>query len=265
MYDFTTMQASFEETIDLPSVAFLFDGKVLESEIPGYRTLTVSGRETLSYDLETSGKISGRDGELILNKTLPARIIKVQYRLEADSNESFQYFFKTLNHLLHTTADVPVIFRDDPETTYYGQVGEMSEVPPESNNVMGTFNIYCGDSYRYDSASVFSTNPATISMSSPYPAKPDQIEITLVSSAAKITVDNTTTGKHVILNGTYTAGDVIVIDITDNNITKNGQNIMNNLDYIVSDFHRFAVKNGDTIQTTPINAAMEITVRGRWK
>ena len=265
MYDFTTMQASFAGNAVLPSVAMIFNGKIFEEEISGYRTLNVSGRETTSNDLETSGTISGRDGDLILSKTVSPRTITVQYRLEAGNNEEFQYKFRHLVWLLDSVSGVPIQFIDDAEITYYGQLATMETVPPESNLVIGTFELHCGDPYKYETPNTLIGNPVALYLSSPYPIKPDEIKIMLTGSATKITVDNITTGSHIILNGSYASGDVIVIKIADNTITKNNQNIMANLDYLESDLHRFTVSSGDSIQVTPITAAMATTVRGRWK
>ncbi|WP_373752381.1 hypothetical protein, partial [Jeotgalibaca porci] len=82
---------------------------------------------------------------------------------------------------------------------------------------------------------------------------------------SKITVDNNSTGRHIVLNGTYKANDIIKIDIDGKLITQNNRNIMNNLDYVTSDFHEFWLHDGDTIQVTPINSDLTISFQGRWK
>lgn len=60
----------------------------------------------------------------------------------------------------------------------------------------------------------------------------------------------------------YSIGDEIKIRIADNSITKNGQNIMNNLDYTETDFHSFVINKGDTINVTP-DSQLSILLRGR--
>lgn len=265
MEEYASLQKYFKSINNLPSVAMLFDGKLLEEEIAGYRTLTVSGRETISYNMEMSGTISGRDGELFLGKDLPTRVLTIQYQLKADTNAEFQEKFRRLNWLLHTTDDVPVKFRDELSITYYGQVSNMGEVPPESNSIVSTFEIYCPDPYKYEGGRTFTGNPLNVLLNSPYDVKPDEIEITLQTDTNKITVDNITTGRHVILNGDYQAGDVINIKIPENKITQNNQDIMRELDYTESDFHRFTIKNNDKIQVTPRQSEMILKTRGRWK
>lgn len=268
MYEYKEL-TNRESTAWLPSVAMLFNGLLLEDELKGYQTLNVEGRETISYNLETSGNISGRDGEITLGKSLPPRVLRVQYRLEAEDNEAFQRTFRRLNWLLKTDGEVPIRFRDDLDVIYYGELSAMSDVPADRNTVIGTFDIYCSDPYKYNEQAVQVGNPLTVYMRAPYEVKPDVIKLVMGQNATKITVDNTTTGRHIILNGDYKTGDEIVIRLNERSqnrkLTKNGQNIMTNLDYTATDFHEFTVKRNDILRVTPTNATLEISTRGRWK
>ena len=51
MYKFTDTIEQFTQE-DLPAEAVNFDGKWIEEEIPGYRTLAVSGRELLESEVQ---------------------------------------------------------------------------------------------------------------------------------------------------------------------------------------------------------------------
>lgn len=249
----------------LSSVAMIFDGSLLEEHLDGYQTLTVKGREAISYNLDSSGVIPGRDGEIVTGKSLPPRLLEIRYRLEAETNEEFQFKFRKLNALLEADEEVPIQFRDDPTITYYGQLSEMSEVPEDRNVAVSSFVIYCSDPYKYEDERRVAGNPATLYLLTPYKVHPKEISLHLNSVATKITVDNTTTGRHIILDGDYKPGDNIVIRIEDKIITQNGQNIMNNLDFVDSDFHEYWVKDGDQILVTPRNTDMELTFKRRWK
>ena len=245
----------------LPSVAMIFNGKVFEDEIEGYETLNVSGRETVSYSTTTT-----ENSNEILIKELNARILTIQYRLRAGDNNEFQEKFRKLNQLLETeNKDAEIRFADDIEIEYQGQLTEMSEVSPETNSVVATFDIYCASAWKEEDEITAVGNPAEIYLKNIYKTKPKRIELVMNSSASKITVDNLTTGRHIILNGSYKAGDKVVIEIPENKITKNGQNVMADLDYTETDFHKFLIQAGDTIKTTPSNTEMEITIRTRWK
>ena len=57
---------------ELPSVAMEFNGTIIENEIEGYRTLKVSGRETISNELVVE---SVHEGGITLDSHLPSRSI----------------------------------------------------------------------------------------------------------------------------------------------------------------------------------------------
>lgn len=245
----------------LPSVAMIFNGKIFEYEIEGYETLNVRGRETVTYSTTTA--VNSNE---IINKELNPRTLQIQYSLKADTNEEFQEKYRELNQLLETeNEDVEIRFIDDLEIEYQGQLTEMSKVSPETNSVVATFDIYCASAWKEEDEITAVGNPAEIYLKNIYKTKPKRIELVMNSSASKITVDNLTTGRHIILNGSYKAGDKVVIEIPENKITKNGQNVMADLDYTETDFHKFLIQTGDVVKATPSNTEMEITIRTRWK
>lgn len=259
MYKFVDVN-QIAQAEGLPSVAMEYDGYFLENEIRGYRTLKVKGREMLNVDIESENP-SGRNGSYITGQTLPARELTVTYMLKAESNEEFQYLYSLMMKKLLKTEDVAIRFTDQPKVFYYGRYSSTGDIPDDRNWVVSSFTIYCQNPYKYNEPVVLLGDPLTIESLSHYSMKPDEIKIIVGSAATKITVDNVTTGRHIILNGTYAAGNEIKIRIPSNTITKNGQNIMNNLDPQESDFHNFLVNNGDVINVTP-NSTLSLTVRG---
>lgn len=260
MYDFIdiTERQSFDR---LSSVAMEYDGYFLENEVRGYRTLKVKGREMLDVDIETENP-SGRNGAYVVGQSLPPRELVVTYMLRAESNEEFQVSYSLLMKKLLKQEDVKVRFADQQHVNFYGRYSGSDSIPEDRNWVVSSFTIFCQDPYKFNNTLELKGNPLTIGYLTDYGMKPDEIRLSMLSATTKITVDNVTTGRHVILNGTYTVGDEIKIKIPDNTITKNGQNIMNNLDPQESDFHSFLVHNEDVINVTP-NSTMTLTVRGR--
>lgn len=256
------MYVSRQGIIRFSPLAMEYDNYFLENEIKGYRTLSVKGREMINVEIEKE-KPSGRNGAYILGQTLPAREITVNYFLEAESNEEFRHYYSLLMRKLLKTEDVGIRFADESDTYYYGRYSSSEDVPDNKNWAVSSFTIYCQDPYKYTKAiTTQSQNDTTIGYLTDYPTKPDEIKIIVGSDVSKITIDNLTTGRHIILNGTYTTGQEIKIRIPDNEVTRNGQNIKNNLDYMESDFHNFLISNGDSIQVTP-DSTLSITVRGR--
>ena len=265
MYKFKGFKKEMYSQNDLSSVAMLYNGKLIEDEIDGYQTLTVKGREYISFEAEDAGNVAGKDGVIPITKSLSSRDIEVRYLLKEKDSHKFQLKYRKLMALLDTDVDVPIKFRDEMDVTYYGQMIELGEVTEASNVSVASFIIRCYDPYKYNDEFTATGNPVSVFVGTPYKTHPKEISIKLKSDATKITVDNNSTGRHIILNGTYKANDNIKIDIDNKVITQNNRNIMNNLDYIASDFHEFWLHDGDTIQVTPINSDLTIKFQGRWK
>lgn len=253
MYKFTDL--NIQQSVDtvLPSVAMKFDGKVLENELEGYQTLTVSGRETISSEL-TSFNV--KNGSITTNKRLPSRTLVVKYLLKERDNYTFQKKFKELRKLLHSDSEVEIAFADEPDAFYFGQLSEMGEVPADANFVTGTFSIYCDSPYKFGE---LTETAGAIPIDTFYETQPDLIQLTL--SAATSVVKITNGSQTIQLNGNFSAGDLIELDI------QNGLVKWNDIDseYIVSlnsDFENFAIKNGQAISSP--QGSLKITMRERW-
>lgn len=242
------------------SVAMTWDGQKLEDIIPGYKTLNVEGRELISNSPSLFPKVPGRDGDIINDQTLPSRYITVFYLIDAGSSEELRDAYNKLNAILRNPdkTDKPFSFADEPGFTFYGRLEDSSSVDPYTNKPVGYFRLFCSDPFKYGPlvslASLGSVDDYK------YPLKIDQIKITIPSNVSKVTIHNQTTGRRIILNGTYTSGQVLLIE--NGNITLNDQNIKSHLDYIESDWHTFNIRVGDTISVTP-SVTPIITVRRR--
>ena len=95
MYKFVDTTESQEEQT-LPSEALNFNGKYFEQEIPGYRTLYVSGREVLSAEI-TDTETGTANGTRYQRKRYPPRTITVGYQLIAEDNKAFREAYNKLN------------------------------------------------------------------------------------------------------------------------------------------------------------------------
>lgn len=267
MNPFRTLDEQFSYPA-LPACALTINGALLEDTIPGYTTLNVTGRETISDELSTTGSVPGRDGTQVIARALPPRVLGIEYRLTAPDAQQLQEAFRALRAALDTAGKI--IFADDPEVAYFGQISDMGEVPPYTNDLIGTFTIFCADPYKYEAtARTHSGNPKEIRNPSPYAVPPDEITVTLATPSTGVTIKNTTSGRQIILTGSFIAGDIVRFTpqaaSPSLRLTVNGQAAMARLDYLTSDFGAFTIKNGDTLTATPADAAMTVTLRGRWK
>lgn len=146
MYDFIDTTDTQADRF-LPSEAMNINGEFLEDVISGYRTLTVSGRELLSSEIERM-QIGRTDGEKELYSRLPIREITVQYQLLTKSPTEFRGAFNKLNYKLKQEKST-IIFNDEPDKYFIGTKSEIDSVPTGVNNITSTFTILCTDPIKY--------------------------------------------------------------------------------------------------------------------
>lgn len=146
MYEFRDVNEALEGDI-LPSEALQINGDFIETLIPGYRTLNVTGREALSPELTTI-ETGSRDGSTLKNKRYPARTIIVRYQLIAESNEAFREAYNQLAAILNV-EEAELIFNDEPDKFFTGTPSAIGEVPPGRNAVVGEFELFCADPFKY--------------------------------------------------------------------------------------------------------------------
>lgn len=145
MYNFIDVNEVSESV--LPSEALQINGVYIEDLIPEYRTLGVTGRESLSSEIETY-ETGVRDGAKIKNKRYPARLITVKYQIKAESPEAFREAYNKLGGILNV-QDAMLIFNDETDKYYIGTPYEVGEIDPGRNAVIGEFNILCADPFKY--------------------------------------------------------------------------------------------------------------------
>lgn len=145
MYNFIDVTGVSERV--LPSEALKINGEYIENLISGYRTLTVSGREALSPELDYF-ETGAADGSKIKSKRYPARIITVKYQLLAKSNEEFREAYNKLASILDV-KDAELIFEDETDKYFIGTPLSIGGVNPGTNSVIGEFEILCADPFKY--------------------------------------------------------------------------------------------------------------------
>lgn len=147
MYDFVDTIEHVNGVGALPAEALSINGKYIEHEIEGYRTLYVTGRELLESEIQEK-QIGYTDGAEFQGKRNISRVITVTYRLMARTPEDFRVKFNVLNLLLDQ-EQAKLLFCDEPDKYFIGTKSTIDEIPGGLLNVIGSFDFYCADPYKY--------------------------------------------------------------------------------------------------------------------
>ena len=146
MYSFVNTDEHIEKKI-LPAEAMQYDGIYLEDEIPGYRTLSVRGRELMPAEVKDE-EIGLTNGSIFLGKRYSSRTIIVSYQLISESNMAFREAYNRMNLLL-SGEQVQIIFADEPDKYFIGTKTGNTDPEPGKNSVTGEIEIYCSDPKKY--------------------------------------------------------------------------------------------------------------------
>lgn len=144
MYEFRDTIDNSEQDVSLLAEAISIDGEYIENHIPGYRTLAVSGRESLEYDVTDEDRPIGIDGMEYYGKRQPDRTITVKFSLQADTAAIFMARYRQLKGFCQGD-NRELRFADEPNAHYVGTLVTVDE--PESGQlyVVGEMSFYCAD------------------------------------------------------------------------------------------------------------------------
>lgn len=241
---------------ELSHCALTYDGHLLDYEIESFMTVNVEGRQLLSSVLETV-KVPGRNGDVIIGGSYPARNITVHFMISDYKNAYFLEKIRRINEILYTDEEVEFSFLDE-DGYRIGRLSSTDDPAYDSNLGFGKFTIHCADPFLYGHLRKTKGKIDRLELKK-YPVKIEEIKIT-APTTNKLVVTNKNTGKKIILNGNFTAGNRIVI--TKDKITVNGQNRMAWLDFVNSDYQDFDLYSEDEIIISP-SASYEISYRTR--
>lgn len=150
MYNFTDTNKASTANNTLPTEALKFNGEWFDRVIPGFKTLSVTGRETMQAEV-TNREHTTKHGQRFIRKKYPPRTITVRYQLEATSPATFRTAFNQLNSVLDK-SEGKIIFNDEPDMYFIGTRQSMSDTEPGLNCVTGEIVFYCSDPFKYASA-----------------------------------------------------------------------------------------------------------------
>lgn len=153
LYDFTdtTPTGATGETgttgSALPAEALSINGTYIENVVTGYRTLTVSGRETMAQEIKEA-EVGKHDGAFFQYRRYPTRDIVVKFQILAGSNSAYREAFIKLNKMLDF-EEGKLIFNDEQDKYFIGTPTDVELPEPGLNSAVGEFTLHCEDPFKY--------------------------------------------------------------------------------------------------------------------
>lgn len=234
MYKFrdTTKRKHYHNLTFIPTSAMSYDGSLLEELIEGYQTLTVEGREMYSLSFESQEM---QVGGVITNVKYPPRELTIKYKLEDRDPQALQEKFDTLKAFLIRQEDVPIIFNDDLEYTFYGRFQTADTVAGDTNSIISTFTVLCSDPFKHGKTQSVENKIIEVL---PYPVKPDKLSFKLLTDGLLAT-----DGNYRLKSSQAKKGDLLEFDFQAGDTFLNGK-VNNNLLDLDSDFKNIRLKPG---------------------
>lgn len=223
--------------------ALTFNGKLLDELIPQYLTLNVDGRGATVRDIKTID-IDGRDGGLIQNANYKSKIITVYFLIMAENDKKYRETLDKLSLELNTISNVSFSFGDE-EGYRIGRVSKINNPPYDTNQGIGSFEIYCEYPYKIVGIKTFSAGTRnTINYSDVYKLEYESFTI-IPSVTEEIRIRNSTTGEVISIKNLDNTNEIV---ITKDSIKQGANDIRNKLDHTISTWKNFKLRNGDVLQ-----------------
>lgn len=126
------------------------NGTAIASVVPGFRTLNVSGRESLEYSISEENRPVGMDGTEYFGRNLDGRTITVRFVIARTNAEKFMQSYLALKRMCTESEELKLQFSDQPNCYYTGVLKSVSEPDPGEIRVIGEMQFYCADPYLYE-------------------------------------------------------------------------------------------------------------------
>lgn len=222
--------------------AVTYNGHQLDTEIAGFQTLTVEGREDFSRKIN-SVDASG-DGTMYLSSKLEEREIAVNFYFEADTVKDFNSQMSKLKSVLRE-PNQKISFADDP--THYFIGTPKLEVTAGTLTPTGKITFTLNDPFLYEEETTQAVNGTSISVNNEelaYDTLPNTITVTMAAGVSNFSMTNGS--KKFTTTSGVGEGDTIVIDFSKLTYVVNKVDQTANVS-LQSNFGDFYIKSGDTI------------------
>ena len=257
MYNFTDTTEKGSDL--LPKEAINIDGFFLDREISCFKTLTVSGRESLEVSMDDYN-IPKTDGIKVRNRRLKERNITVKYSLNARNLDEYYSAMKKLKKHLYKKEKLRIYFNDEQNLYYEGYLSSIKEPNENYFKTIGSFEIICPKPYKYHVNNKRRViNGGKTIIDSEFPTKIKRIETSNLNLNSTTMLFRIGSYQMKFVGLPTTTGKKLIIDFENLSISLGGQNITSNLD-ILSDFGNIKLNDGDYLHCSLANNSNELIV-----
>lgn len=130
----------------LAKCAMKLNGEYIETNVPAYRTLEVSGRHDLEADITTYETTD--DGAIYKRRRQLSRTLSVRFGIKTATTEELHNALDAVNGILRA-EQMEICFDDESRWTYYGSHARMTIGTLLPTYAAGEIEIFCADPYKY--------------------------------------------------------------------------------------------------------------------
>lgn len=229
--------------------------------VQGFRTLNVSGRETLSNTVDIE---SLRYRGVVRETGLPPRTIEVQYQLTADTSTELLKKFKLLRKCLTTrdyfNQDGFVFSFDDEPASYYGYLSNMETPEANSTHIISSFTLICPEPWKLGELKI---TGGDVPIDTFYPTVPELIQVEITEPTNTLEIKS---GEYNITfdpeKTTLSRGDVVKI-FPQEGLVFVGDKRSEHLISLTSDFQNFEIFREQTVTVSGLHV-LSVLMRERW-
>ncbi|ARQ94579.1 tail protein [Weissella phage PWc] len=235
---------------DLATEALIWNNKVVDNELVGFRTLSVEGRENLNYEITKLQR--PQNGDVETAGSIASKIVKVKFLIETDNSRDFNKTWYALKLLVNGSKQ-RFTFADEQDTYRVGTVQSITNEQSGTYKTTGVIEIYQSDPFIYglDKEAILKssgTDPFVFTDTDVlYAVRPDKVGVVfnIAIGAPAIKFTNPVTGEVFTIQATIPvkAGDRFEVDMNTGLPYYNGKYSANALS-ISSDIGNFKLADG---------------------
>ena len=108
----------------------------------------VAGRGVNGKEIELI-TVSNNDGAYVEGGRKPPRYLDVTITVKSPSFSDLRRKIDELNDILNTSEDVPIVFDDETDMTYFGRLDSVNNLTEEHKIYQAVLTFLCSDPYKY--------------------------------------------------------------------------------------------------------------------